>query len=272
MVPPWASPYSPRCTPDQPGAAALECHSKGEATAAGDRDAACLFSGDHDDLDADRVVSALCPRVPGRKRHLMLLGGKCYERVIDGTTCDTQTAERVRQFPGPRAAQQQRRSEAGFQQPGPVGRRQSRIAGQPGEDGIGLGEGVAGQRDLLPVPPARHRRVIVVGTDDQRDGDAGVDRDRHLRPASMRAKTTPSSTGVSPAETSTPSSSTSRAVRPAGTTCAPAPYGEMSTLVPGSKPSASRMGLGKTIRPAWSMTVSMGKRYHRIPNKRWRCS
>ena len=90
MVPPWASPYSPRCTPDQPGAAALECHSKGEATAAGDRDAACLFSGDHDDLDADRVVSALCPRVPGRKRHLMPLGGKCYERVIDGTTCDTQ--------------------------------------------------------------------------------------------------------------------------------------------------------------------------------------
>jgi hypothetical protein len=36
-------------------------------------------------------------------------------------------------------------------------------------------------------------------------------------------------------------------------------------LVPGSKPSASRMGLGKTIRPAWSMTVSMGKRYHRNP-------
>jgi hypothetical protein len=56
------------------------------------------FSGDHDDLDADRVIGALCPRVPGRKRDLMLLGGKCYECVIDGATCETQAAERVRQF------------------------------------------------------------------------------------------------------------------------------------------------------------------------------
>jgi WD40 repeat protein len=35
-----------------------------------------------------------------------------------------------------------------------------------------------------------------------------------------------SSTGVSPAATSTPFSSTRRAVRPAGTTCTPAPYGD----------------------------------------------
>src|SRR6185437_10776746 len=53
------------------------------------------FSGDHDDLDADRVIGTLCPRVPGRKRHLMLLGGECYECVIDGATCDAQTAERM---------------------------------------------------------------------------------------------------------------------------------------------------------------------------------
>jgi hypothetical protein len=59
----------------------------------------------------------------------MLLGGECYERVIDGATCDTQTAERVRQFPGPRPAQQQRRSEAGIQQPRRVGWCQPRIAG-----------------------------------------------------------------------------------------------------------------------------------------------
>src|SRR5712691_6688536 len=39
----------------------------------------------------------------------------------------------------------------------------------------------------------------------------------------------------------------------------------MSTLVPGSRPSASRRALGNTIRPAWSMTASMGIRYHRIP-------
>src|SRR6185437_3347806 len=66
------------------------------------------FSGDHDDLDADRLIGALCPRVPGRKRHLMLLGGECYKCVIDGATCDAQTAERVRQFPGPRPAQQEK--------------------------------------------------------------------------------------------------------------------------------------------------------------------
>ena len=172
-------------------------------------------------LTPTALIGALCPRVPGRNRRLMLLGGECYKCVIDGAACDAQAAERVRQFPGPRPAQQQRRSEAGLQQPRRrVGWRQPRIAGQPGEDGIGLREGVAGQRDLLPVPPAHYRRVIMVATGDQWDGDAGVDRDRHLRPASRRAKTTSSSTGVSPAETSTPSSSTSRAVRPAGTTCA----------------------------------------------------
>lgn len=64
------------------------------------------FSGDHDDLDADRVIGALCPRVPGRNRDFMLLGGECHECVIDGATCDAQAAERVRQFPGPRPAQQ----------------------------------------------------------------------------------------------------------------------------------------------------------------------
>jgi len=61
-------------------------------------------SGDHDDLHADRVIGALCPRVRGRERDLMLLGGKCDEGVIDGAACDVQAAERVRQFPGPRPA------------------------------------------------------------------------------------------------------------------------------------------------------------------------
>ncbi len=31
------------------------------------------FSGDHDDLDADRVIGALCPRIPGRGSGLPLL-------------------------------------------------------------------------------------------------------------------------------------------------------------------------------------------------------
>src|ERR1700722_5748614 len=39
----------------------------------------------------------------------------------------------------------------------------------------------------------------------------------------------------------------------------------MSTLVPGSRPSASRMNLGSTIRPAWSTIASMGKPYHSNP-------
>ena len=109
--------------------------------------------------------------------------------------------------------------------------------------------------------------MMLMRTDQQRDCDAGINRDSHLRPPSIRPKRTSSSTGVSPDETSTPSSSTRRAVRPAGTTWTPAPYGEISTFVPGSRPSASRMNFGRTIRPAWSTTPSMGKAYHSNPTE-----
>ena len=145
--------------------------------------------------------------------------------------------------------------------------RQPGIARQPGENGVGLGKRVSAQRELLPVPPPNHFRMMLVGTDQQRDGDTRINRDSHLRPASMRPKRMSSSTGVSPAETSTPSSSTRRAVRPAGTTWTPAPYGEISTFVPGSRPSASRMNFGSTIRPAWSTTASMGKSYRSNPTE-----
>jgi len=65
--------------------------------------------------------------------------------------------------------------------------------------------------------------VTRVRAHEKGDPDTRVDRGRHLRPASIRPNRMSSSTAVSPAATSTPSSSTRRAVLPAGTTCTPAP-------------------------------------------------
>jgi hypothetical protein len=62
---------------------------------------------------ADCVIGASCPRVPGREGYLVLFGGKCHQRVIDGTACDAEAAQRVRELPAPRVAQEQRRREAG---------------------------------------------------------------------------------------------------------------------------------------------------------------
>src|ERR1700722_6606194 len=186
-------------------------------------DPAAAGSGDDDDLDADCVVGAACPGVSGSQGHAVLLGGKGHESVIDGAARDSEAAEGVRQRAGAAAAEDERRGEAGFEQAGGVGGGKPGGAWQPGQDRIGLGQGMAAERELLPVPPAGNCRVVMVGPDEQGDRDTGVNSGRHLRPASMRAKMTSSSTGVSPAAMSTPSSSTSCAVRPAGTSCAPAP-------------------------------------------------
>jgi hypothetical protein len=72
-------------------------------------------SGYDDYLDADRVIGTSCPSVPGREGYPVLFGGQRHERVIDGAACNAEAAQRVRQFPGGRAAQDQRRGEAGVQ-------------------------------------------------------------------------------------------------------------------------------------------------------------
>ena len=68
-----------------------------------------MRSGYDDYLGADRVIGASCPRVPGREGYPVLFGGQCHERVIDGAACDAEATQRVRQFPGGRTAQEQRR-------------------------------------------------------------------------------------------------------------------------------------------------------------------
>ena len=80
----------------------------------------------------------------------------------NGTACDAQAAERVRQLTRKRPAQDERRGEACLQQPGGVGWCKPRVAGQPSENRVRLGEGVTAERDLLPAPPSHHARMIVM--------------------------------------------------------------------------------------------------------------
>jgi aryl-alcohol dehydrogenase-like predicted oxidoreductase len=78
-------------------------------------------SGDGDYRDADGVVGAACPRIPGGEGGPVLFGGQRHQRIVNGTACDAKAAERVRQLTGKRSAQHERRSEARIQQPGGVG-------------------------------------------------------------------------------------------------------------------------------------------------------
>ena len=58
------------------------------------------------------------------------------------------------------------------------------------------------------------------------------------------------------------------AVRPAGLTCIPAPYAEMSTCDPGVSPRESRSALGSRTRPPESIVARMGLHYHCNPTVR----
>jgi len=64
-------------------------------------------SGYDDHRDADCVMGAACPRVPGREGCPVLLGGQRHQRVINGAARDAQAAQRVR-LTGARAAQHKR--------------------------------------------------------------------------------------------------------------------------------------------------------------------
>src|ERR1700761_4198103 len=184
-------------------------------------------SGNKNDLDPDRVVGSARAGIPGREVQAVLLGREGHQPVVYGSPGNAQATKGLVDLLRLRAAQRQWRLEPRIQQTGGVLGGKPGIAWQPREYGVGLSQRMPAQRELLPAPPSHHVGVMLVRPDQQRNRDAGVDRDGHLRPASMRLKRTSSSTGVSPAATSTPSSSTRRAVRPAGSTCTPAPYGEM---------------------------------------------
>lgn len=72
----------------------------------------------------------------------------------------------------------------------------------------------------------------------------------------MRPNTSMSPIWCVPVATRTPSSSTSCAVRPLTVSCNPAPYREMSIVVPVRRPRASRSAFGITTRPTESSVVS----------------
>src|SRR5579872_6080516 len=230
------------------------------------------WSDNDDNLDPNGIVGTASPGVAARERHLVLLSREGYERVVYSTTREAEPAQRFWNLAGASRAQRKRRRETCLEKPHRICRSDSRVPGKPRQNRIGLWQRVSAQRELLSCPPRTDRKMVPMRLDKQRNRNAGIDRDRHLRLASISAKTTASSISVSLAETRTPFSSTRRAVRPAGTTCTPAPYGEMSTVVPGCSPSESRIDFGSTIRPAWSMIASMGKRYHPVPTQIGRAS
>lgn len=117
--------------------------------------------------------------------------------------------------------------------------------------------------------PLGDRTMVFVRGDQQRHSDARVHRQApstQRRTESISADTVSSVTAASPRETRRPSASrSSRAVRPPGVTCTPVPYGEMSTVVPGVRPRASRRCFGSTPRPPESITASTGTCYQRDP-------
>ena len=121
-----------------------------------------LWSGYDDHLDADGVVGAAGPRVPGCQGRAVFLGGQGDERVVHGPAGDAEACQRVWQLAGAGPAQHQRGGKPGGQQPGGVGGPEPGVAGQPGENGVGFGQSVTGEGHVLPVPPPHHGRVIVM--------------------------------------------------------------------------------------------------------------
>jgi hypothetical protein len=97
---------------------------------------------DHDHLDADRVVGTARPRVPGRERRPVFLGGQRHQRVVDRAARDPDPAERRVHRPRLLGAQHQGHREPGVEQARRIVGREPGIARQPGENGIGLRERV----------------------------------------------------------------------------------------------------------------------------------
>ena len=121
-----------------------------------------LASGDDDHLNADRVVGPARPSVPGGESYSVLFGGQRDECVVDSTARYAETAQGGGQFPSVRDAQHERHGKPAVKQPSSVRGREPGIAGQPGEDGVGLGQSVTAERDFLTSPPAHDGRMIVV--------------------------------------------------------------------------------------------------------------
>lgn len=183
----------------------------------------CESTGD-DDSGADGLVSVPGSLVAGGEVGVMFHCSEGHKRVVDGAAGDPDLAKDVGDTSGHVGAEEERWAEPLSQKVGGVQGRQPGISGKAGEHGIGLDGRVATQRDLPMVPPAGDGGVGGVVLYEQRYSDAGVEGERlQRRPPSRSPKMSSSSIAVSARATSTPDSSTSRAVRPVGTSWSPAP-------------------------------------------------
>lgn len=186
------------------------------------RRAASLAGGD--DADADCLVRRGRTRVARRQDRIMLDGGERDECVVDRAARDSRLSKQLGQLRRGSRLEMQMRCETRPQEPGSIRRRNPQITRQPREHRIRLGDRMPTDRYLTTSPPTHDRLMRAVGLNQQRNGNARIERERaHRRPASISPKTVSSSIAVSPVATSTPASSTTRAVRPAGTSCNPAP-------------------------------------------------
>lgn len=196
----------------------------------------------------------------------MLTSCQSYESVVRRATGDAPSGELP--MGGARGTRAEREgfSEVLVDQRHRIGGMNASIPGKSGQHRVCFGQRVPAEPKSSPLGPRRDHGMLEMRGHKERQRDTRVDRsDRHRRqrrPESMRANIISSVTTVSARATKRPSASrSSRAVRPPGTMCNPPPYAEISTLVPGVSPNASRSCLGRTTRPPESMTTSMGPRY-----------
>ena len=89
----------------------------------------------------------------------MFDGGERHEGVVDSAAGDPDLSEYFWEAAGNRRAEEQRLDESLAKQPGSVGGRQPEVAGQAGENRVGLCQRMTAERDLAAVPPASDSRV-----------------------------------------------------------------------------------------------------------------
>ena len=186
--------------------------------------------------DAKAHVCRRGPKVAGQKNAIdHARHGESNESVVHRTTGDSDFGHasdevQTRLVSGLKLVEPLRHEFQG------IGRDDSTVAGQPGQDRICFCCAVRGESEECVADMSVHRKVVLVVGQEQRNGNAGIDEaNRHRRPASRIFRTSPSVTSVDPTATSFPFRRSRRARSPIGAMWRPSPYSETSTRVPGTR-------------------------------------
>ncbi|MCU1477307.1 MAG: hypothetical protein JWQ64_2000 [Subtercola sp.] len=222
------------------------------------------------DLGTHRFVCRSGPRIAGDQHSAVLTGGQSDEPIVCRSARHTTLLEFTVRTARGVGREHEQLGEIVVYQRNRICGSHARIPREASENRVRLGERVPAEAKHPSYGPGGDRTVSLVCFDEQRYGDARVEREtRQRRPASINANMTSSETVVSERATRRPPSARdNRAVRPPGVTCIPPPYADTSTLEPGARPNASRRLLGRRSRPPESIVASMGLAYHSNPTNR----